>query len=471
MKYSYLVFILLVLAACKQKPEITAPEPVVEEKEMPYGILGLSVEGVPREQIIFTDLDNYGSSPHWILITLPVDYPFGKKIKLSFKMEQGCGLAADNGFQYDPKGIELEYEGAYIQLNVLTPDKEIRGQIYINVSPTVPLIAPSVGHDYELVTDSNGLYVLLPVENWGTNYTISDDFKEHQRGGKGILKNKKTGKTIEAYAGFDTFNTKGLAVSVPRNIEAGEYELTLVRNKRTVVVPDKIIVKYGEPVIRPEDFYSISAFRDSGNVVSYHGYNMLEGHSYVLELRNELIGSKRFQLSPVDHLTLQTRLPLDMPTGAYEADVFIDNKATKYTHVISGANLLFVRTSASQPSISLLSQRSQSYSSPESGGKLYRPVTSFNRNEDIILFGESNPHILAKGNQVAKLILKSTVSDSQYELPLSDSVAPAVLTYFPQFRITDDVAPGRYEARLSIRAADEKEARISGLHYKIITIN
>ena len=385
-------------------------------------------------------------------------------------MEEGCGLAAGNGFEYDPKGIELEYEGAYIELNVLTPDKKIHGQVVIHVTPTTPLIAPSVGHDHELVTHSDGLYVSLPVENWGTNYTLNDDFTKDQRGGKGILKNKNTGKTIEAYAGFDIFYTNYIAVSLPRNIEAGEYELTLIRNKRTVVVPDNIIVKYGEPVIRPEDFHSTSAFRDSGNVVSYHGYNMLEGHRYELELRNDFIGSKRFQLSPVDHLTLQSRLPLDMSTGTYEADVFIDDKATKYTHVVTGANLLFVRTSASQPSISLLSQRSQSFPSPSVGGKLYRPVASFNRNEDIILMGESNPQILEAGGHVAKLVLKSTVSEKQYQLPLSDSVAPALLTYFPQFKITDEVASGSYEVRLSIRSGEEKEARISGPYYKIITI-
>src|SRR5690606_18920477 len=110
-----------------------------------------------------------------------------------------------------------------------------------------------------------------PVTNWGTNHYFDDNLTNEVRGGMAMLRNTQTGKVIPAAAAFNQTDSGYINVQIPDTFEAGEYELTLTRNNRSVVVPDKVVIRYGEPFIRIPDFISKSTYNQGGYVLSYRG--------------------------------------------------------------------------------------------------------------------------------------------------------------------------------------------------------
>lgn len=469
MKYVYLLLLLFILISCKKKDlEIVVPPKSVEQ-ELPDGIDGLNVKGVAQSGILFSDLNQNGMQPYWIQITLPSDYPYGEMMTLSFKMKAGYSLGWGDGTQFDPKEITLDYEGGFFMINIISPENKILDQIYVQVNPTKPLEAPSLGKQHNLVIDGNQLLAMVPVKNWGTNYYLNDSLTTWVRGGKAMLKNIQSGETVEGQAVFDVIESEYVAVVIPETIDAGEYELTLVRNQRSVVAPDRIVIKYGDPIIKKIQFVNQTTIRSEGNVVLYHGFNMIPGHKYEMALHNDLMEVRKFALAPVSHIELQTKLPMEMPSGTYQVELFIDGMPVEYWNEPTGVVLLYVKTNPNEPAIGIISQRSQVFTTLE-GSKWYMPVSNFNREEEIILLGDTRPHILVNEGQISKLILKSVDDNQTYELPLSNVTVPAFLTYFPQFILKDRVPSGRYEVRLSIQVKGEDKPRMSGPYYRIITI-
>lgn len=384
-------------------------------------------------------------------------------------MKEGYGIGTGYDTRLESDTLTLHYEGGHFTFLVLTPENKARNQIYIYINPTKPLEAPSQDRPHDIVISSESISTSVPVKNWGTNHYLDDNLTNEVRGGMAMLRNTQTGKVIPAEATFNQTDSGYINVQIPDTIEAGEYDLTLTRNNRSVVVPDKVVIRYGEPFIRIPDFISKSTYNQGGYVLSYRGYNIKPGHRYEMVLSSDLTGTQKIPMTPKSHMELQVTLPPDMPQGSYQAGIHIDDKPVNYVNLMTDINLVHVRENENQPTIALLSQRSQFYRGPVGG--LYHPITRFNRNEDIVLLAETKPHILAKeGQGVARMILDRVDGEGTYELPLSDSIAPALLSFFPQFKITDNIPLGRYKTRISIQENEEATPRVSGPYYRIITI-
>ncbi len=349
------------------------------------------------------------------------------------------------------------------------------------VDPLKPIVVPSVGHDYSFTLEGKNLFIFLPVLNWGTEYTSASGRNFNNIGGSVekldslvenyvLFRNIKTGNLTNSprSVGHYVSNENGLAfLSIPREFEAGEYEMTVVRRDRRAIVPDKLKLTYGVP--RSHEFYSTEVFNDKGNIISYKGYNLVPGHTYEVELENDYFPKQRFPLIPVTHLTMTGHLPLELATGTYKANLLINGKAETYTNLITRYNLVTIHKQQQQPALTVLTQPSLKFNNP-TGLTLYEQTTLLKRSEPVLALYKAHSSNFIPGVRTngSRLLFKNINTGAEFSIPqtgFSSGSLPYLL-----YTIPAEMPAGKYQVRFGVRYSPEGNEYISGLYYQEIKI-
>lgn len=433
MKYSYLFLALFLAAGCEKK---RGPEPYTPTWDRPVGILGVEAEGIPKENISFSRLNK--NDRDRIVITLPQDYPANAVIKLKFQLAEGFSIAGHPSSTLDL----ADYNGKSRTIAVMNSEK-VYDDIPIIVNPTSPIIVPATGRSYEFTLE-NGHPVIfsIPISNWGTagDMIYWDEL---------FIRNKATGETISTslYFSQNTPDARA-ALSIPAAFPAGEYELTVVRGNRRAIIRDPLVLRYGRPVIH---YNQANAFENAGYTVRYAGYNLTSENTYRLELKNDFLPARKFDLALLNHLSVGTQLPADLPAGNYEATLYLNDEAVQYSNLSTGVNLVYVRKDEQQPAIAVLSKLSNRLDVLIAGHTFFKPAKSFSRNEEFIMDVAHYPNNLGGiANAKVRLFLKNVTTGKEYEPRYTGIFKGIEGKSFYQYAPVDNISAGDYEARLGI---------------------
>lgn len=366
---------------------------------------------------------------------------------------EGFVIQDDSKNEYDPSEMKLNFsKTGSLGFSVYDKKSDVYpGNFYLYVDPTIPMTAPSTGKNHEETLDGTETFVYIPVQNLGTAETITENNK-WVTDVDILIKNKKTGIVTPSRGAYYLENPNNdLFAMIPAEMEAGEYELTVQKQNRKVVIPDPLVLKYGKSIVRMSPFTSAS--KDTSNSISYLGYNLLPEHKYIMELKNDFTAPVRVTLSPTNHLTLKQEIPASFPSGNYEAILFIDGKEMpSYSNY--NRNVLEIKKDGGQPSLATLSNERNAVLGEVT---LYKAITTFKKSEPIIAD-------LRDGGNKSNIImfLKNVAMGKTFELPFSgktDSFIP-----FSLFNIPKEVPAGKYEVFVS------DGNKISERYHKIITI-
>jgi hypothetical protein len=450
-RYLYPLLLLALLVTCKKKENEPAPE--ILTQNLPTGLLSFTIDEVPQENIRFATIEQNGPHHNRIMITLPREYSKGDEMTVRIKMMEGYVIQDGSMNEYEPSEMKLNFSktgslgfSVYDKKNDVYPV-----YFYLYVDPTIPLTAPSTGKNYEETLDGTETFVYIPVQNLGTAETITENNKWVTNVDI-FIKNKNTGIVTPSRGAYYLENPNNdLFAMIPAGMEAGEYELTVQKQNRKVVIPDALVLKYGKSIVRMSPFTSAS--KDTSNSISYLGYNLLPEHKYIMELKNDFTTPVRLELSPINHLTLKQEIPSSFPSGNYEATIFVDGKEMP-SYWNYNRNILEIKKDSRQPSLATLSNERNAVLGEV---KLYKAITTFKKSEPIIAD-------LRDGGNKSNIImfLKNMATGKTFELPFSgktDSFIP-----FSIFNIPKEVPSGKYEVFVS--EAD----KISERYHKIIII-
>ena len=453
MRYCYFFLLLLLAAGCKKKIE---PEPYLHAWDKPVGVLSVEAEGIPKENVRFTKLDREDHDR--IVITLPQDYPANAPIKLKFQLVEGFSLAG-----HPSSSIELaDYNGKSRTISVMNSEN-VSADIPVIVNPTSPIIVPATGRSYEFTLE-NGDPVLfsIPVSNWGTagDMIYWDEL---------FIRNRATDETISTSLHFSQNTPDARAsLSIPASFPAGEYELTVVRGTRRAIIPDPLVLRYGRPVI----YYSqADAFENSGYTVRYAGYNFSSENTYKLELKNDFLPARQFDLKPVNHLLLGAQLPSDFPVGNYEATLYLNGEAVQYSNLNTGVNIVYARKDTLQPAIAVLSKLSNRLDVAIAGHTFFKPAKSFNRDDEFIVHMGAFPKNMGNiTNSEVRLFLKNISTGKEYEPQYTGIFKGVGGTPYFQYAPDGDIPAGDYEVRVGVYIKTRNELHISGRYHQVIRI-
>ncbi|MCF2489157.1 hypothetical protein [Dyadobacter sp. CY347] len=451
MRYLYPLLLIVLLVTCKKEDEGPAPEMVTQN--LPTGLLSFTIDEVPQENIRFATIEQNGPHHDRIVITLPKEYAKGDEMTVTIKMMEGFLIRDGSMNEYNPSEMKLNFsKTGCLAFTVYDKKNDVYpGAFYLYVDPTIPMTAPSTGKNYEETLDGTETFVYIPVQNLGTAETITENNK-WVSDVEIFIKNKKTGVVTPSRGAYYLENPNNdLFAMIPAAMEAGEYELTVQKQNRKVVIPDALVLKYGKSIVRMLPFTSAS--KDTSNSISYSGYNLLPEHKYIMELKNDFTSPKRVTLSPTNYLTLKQEIPASFPSGNYEATLFIDGKEMP-SYWNYNRNILEIKKDARQPSLATLSNERNAVLGEVT---LYKAITTFKKSEPIIAD-------LRDGGNKSNIImfLKNVASGKTFELPFSgktDSFIP-----FSLFNIPKEVPVGKYEVFVS------EVDKISERYHKIITI-
>ncbi len=452
MRYGYFFLLLLLAAGCKKKIE---PEPYLHAWEKPMGVLSVEAEGIPKENVRFTKLDREDRDR--IVITLPQDYPANAPIKLKFQLVEGFSLAGNSS------SIDLvDYNGKSRTISVMNSGN-VATSIPVIVNPTSPIIVPVTGRSYEFtLQNGNPVMFSIPVSNWGTagDMIYWDEL---------FIRNKATGETTSTALSFSRDTPDALAtLSIPASFPAGEYELTVVRGTRRTVIPDPLILRYGRPIIH---FQSANAFENADNTVRYSGYNLTSENTYRLELKNDFLPARQFDLSPINHLWVGAQLPSDLPTGNYEATLYVNDEAVQNSNLLTGVYLVYARKDEFQPVIGLVSKLSNSFDVMIAGQTFFNPAKSFSRDDELIMHIAGYPKDIGNTTNVeVRLFLKNITTGKEYE-PQHTGIFRGIgaLPYY-QYAPPGDIPAGDYEVRAGVYVKTQNELHISERYHQAIRI-
>lgn len=451
MRHLYPLLLLILLVACKKKDDGPAPEIVT--RSLPTGLLSFTIDDVPQENIRFATIEENGPHHNRIVITLPKAYPKGDEMTVRIKMMEDLVILDGSMNEYNPGEMKLNFsKTGSLEFTVYNKiSKVYLGNFYLYVDPTIPLTAPSTGKNYEETLDGTETFIYIPVQNLGTAETITEK-NEWVTGVDIFIKNKKTGIVTTSRGAYYLGNPNNdLFAMIPAAMEAGEYELTVQKQNRKVIIPDALVLKYGKPVVQILPFTSASM--DTSSSISYLGYNLLPEHKYIMELRNDFTAPMRLELSPNSHLSLKHDIPASFPSGNYEAVLFIDGKEMP-SYWNYNRNILEIKEDSRQPSLATLSNEKNAVLGEVT---LYKAITTFKKSEPIIADLRDGGY---KSNII--MLLKNVATGKTFKLPFSgktDSFLP-----FSIFNITEEVPTGKYE--VFINEVDKTSER----YHKIITI-
>lgn len=471
MKYFLLSSLIIFnLLACKSSKKVEEIKPIQNEDALPWGVLSFSLADVPFENIRFVNKYQGNSSSH-VIVVLPENYPHGDLLKLNIKIPPGYRLRSDSKDSLNSENFSTPFNGQ--KLRYLVTDYtgldsyKPYGEILIEVTPSVPIVSPSSGESFKITLDGEPKVIFLPAVNWGTDETLNEK-DSLIINGYTHFKNKRSGIVTTSSSDFKVPNEKNwLNARLPETMEAGEYEMTLQRDQRKVTLKDAVVLTYGDPIIRPRDFYSISAFTDSSFKVSYSGFNLFTGHTYELQISNEFSSVIKVNLKPQSRFELEGFLPKDVARGAYKAALYIDQKAVSYHNFITETNLVYAKKQLNEPAIGLLSQQSERYDS-YSDFASYTPIKNFRRDQEILAYLDVlAPFKGATPSQVI-LLLKNLQSGLDYELPQTSLYNHLGVTIYPLFKILESVPAGTYSVRCSIQYTGDPKIYVSGNYYKTI---
>lgn len=452
MRYCYLFLVLLLAAGCNKKSE---PQPYIPAGDKPAGVLGVEAQGVPKENIRFSKLSE--DDLDRIVITLPQNYPANAPIKLKFHLAEGFSLAG-----HSSSSIDLaDYNGKSRTISVMNSE-QVYYNIPIIVNPTSPIIVPATGRSYEFTLE-NGHSVIfsIPISNWGTagDMIYWDEL---------FIRNKATGETTSTslYFSQNTPDARA-ALSIPATFPAGEYELTVVRGNRRAIIPDPLVLRYGRPVIH---YNQADAFEDAGYTVRYSGYNLSSENTYRLELKNDFLPARQFDLNPLNHLSVGAQLPSDLPTGNYEATLYVNDEAVQYSNLSTGVYLVYARRDEFQPAIGLVSKLSNRFDVLMAGHTFFKPAKSFSRDDELIMHVAGYPKGIGNTTNVeVRLFLKNITTGKEYE-PQHTGIFRGIgaLPYYQY--APNDIPAGDYEARVGVYVKTQNELHISERYHQAIRI-
>ncbi len=422
----------------------------------PVGIIGVEAAGIPKENISFPMSDGE-RNPNRIAITLPQDYPVNATIKLRFQLAEGYSI--------DESGSILDlsdYDGKSRAITLMNSG-EFYQNIHISVNPTSPITVAATGRSYEFTLENGqNVYFSVPVSNWGT-------FDDRFSGSRVFIRNTATGETTESGLSFssNTPTETRASLSIPAHLTAGEYEITIERGNRKAVIPDRLILRYGQPGIL---YNWANAFENAGYTVKYSGYNLTSENTYRLELKNDFLPARQFDLTPVNHLSLETRLPVDLPTGNYEATLYVNDEAVQYSNLSTGVYLVYARRDEFQPAIGLVSKLSNRFDVLMAGHTFFKPAKSFSRDDELIMHVAGYPKDIGNTTNVeVRLFLKNITTGKEYE-PQHTGIFRGIGA-LPYYQYTPgDIPAGDYEVRAGVYVKTQNELHISERYHQAIRI-
>lgn len=454
MKNLYPIFLLLLLVTCKKKQD---PEPLVPagetKQELPTGVLAFTIDEVPQKNIRFISLDANMPNRNRIMVTLPLNYTKGDELIARIKLPEGCIIRDRFLNEYDANVLNLNFSKSD-QIWLLIYDKKNDrnvGDLIMYVDPSIPMVAPAVSKNYEEVLEGQNVYLYLPVQNLGTAETITENDSLVSRVTI-LIKNKQTGATTVSNGAYFLKNSNNdLFAEIPAEMEAGEFELTVQKQSRKVVIPDALVLKNGKPIVKMLPLTSVC--KNGKPSVTYEGYNLLPSHDYTMELKNDFHETIYLKLTPGNQLSLIQNLPPTVPSGNYETTLFIDGKAVP-SYISFNSNVLGVKKETSQPIVMMLSNLSHAVYGEVT---LYKAITTFKRSEPIIADLRDGIH----ASMV--LLFKNIGTSKEYELPYSGTTTGSYM--LPFFTIPKQVPNGKYEVRV------KEGSQVSEIYQRIITID
>lgn len=453
MKNLYPIFLLLLLVTCKKKQDAAPLVPTEEvTQDLPTGVVAFTIDEVPQKNVRFVALDGSSRNHNWVMVTLPQNYSPTDQITARVKLFKDYVLRDSFGKELDASALKFNFSKVdHIWLSIYDKIGGYNvGALYIYVDPTVPMLAPSTGKNYEEVLEGQNIYLYLPIQNLGTGATITEKDSLVDRVTI-LIKNKQTGKITVSYGAYFLGNpNKDLFALVPAEMESGEYELTVQKQNRKVVIPDALILKNGKPIIKMLPLTSVS--RDGKQSIDYQGYNLLSSHEYTMELRSDMNETIKLKLSPGNQLSITQSVPISVASGNYEAMLFIDGKVMPpfFSH---NPNVFVVKKESGQPVVLTLSNQGNAVPGEVT---LYKAVTTFKRSEPIIAD-------LRDGIRTDMvMLLKNTVTNTEYELPYGGTTTQSLPFSF--FNIAEQIPNGQYQVRV------KKGNQVSEIYQRLITI-
>jgi hypothetical protein len=421
-------------------------------KTLPTDMLSFKIDGVPDKNIRFIALNKPQPVYNRIVVTLPESYANGEKITARVKLPEGYVIRDFFLREYDPGNLELEFS-KLDDIWLFVYDKKndrVTGDFYIYVDPPQPIVAPGRGEKYEATIGRDDAFIFVPLKNLGTASTIDtkDSLSTRVRA---EIRNKKTGK-IYIGSGAYFLNNPGndLFIAIPPETEAGEYEITVRRKERHVILPDPLVLVYGEPGVDVWPALTITQNQDQN--LSFTGFNLRPAYAYHLELSNDFGETQVLKPVPDGHLSLTCPLPETLSPGNYRADLYI-NKTKVTPRISSLETVVAVKSRTSQPAITLISDEQHAVVGEVT---LYSHVSVLKKRQPVI--ADFRDGVREK----AVLLFKNTATHTEYEVPVLD-FTPA-LHSFPRFKIPADVPTGRYEVR------SKHGTELSERYHKIIVL-
>ncbi len=469
MKAIHLFLVLILLTHCKRKENIDPMPPVAAEPTQPFGITDFTVKGVAKENIRFTTLHK-DSEDHQVVITLPADFPSADSIRVSMKLPEGFEIRNNFNKPLNPEGFSVLYRDSGLTIAVVnSATGNVAGGLHLVVDPVKPIVVSSSVGDHALALEGEELYIPLLVQNWGTYTTVVPQGAGQPDSlvyGQALFRNLITGTvTVSRISWRPNQQGSSLFASVPAGIEAGDYEMTVVRHNRRAVVPDKLSLKYGAPKI--SRFYSISIFSYESSQIAYSGYNLLPGHTYELELSSDFFPKQRFPLTPTSRLRISAQLPASLKPGTYKTTLYVDGKEVVNDNLLTKHDLVLVFEDKQQPALLVISQLRSDFSTSNGAG-LYTPIAILNRTDPVVLQYQahsSNPGVFTNDS---RLFFKNTETGAEFVLPqtgFSSSMLP-----YRMYRSPSELPAGKYQVKFGIRHTPEGEEHISGLYYEEIVV-
>jgi hypothetical protein len=431
------VFLILFLG-CKKEEFTLAP--VVSYVD--FSIKELRIAGVPDGNIKFG-----GTS---IFVTLPADYRHGNVLKVAIKTNRDFVVETDlsNGINFEAKDVLL---------SVASPTFS-NASFRMFVKPTAPLkVIPQGTHD---VTVGAEAYVSLAFQNFGTISTHGADYVARDKL-KVTLKNTESGDTIvlDRYqVGHDSLDRGIVMLNLPVTASAGKYEAEVQWGNRLAKVPYPINIKYGKLAL---DAKRWSFDRSKTDKILVSGYNIHPDSKYEILIENDFMPLRRYELNRDNYNSLSLKLPGEIKSGNYKAQILVDNKPYPVsTYEGDPATNLLINSSENQPVISFVSQPSLLISS---GCNYYKPTNTISRIQDIV----SNSWAAGESDIKLKLVNRET---RQAFLLTSNNPRFRVMCFgptFDQYTIPKEVPNGEYEIYSAVESAPIKISESLG---QIITI-